>query len=198
MTHSTTTRKLIVEEWISLDGYVSDANGGLDFFAKDVRSSYVTARRTELLHSIDTILFGRRTWEQFFALWPDRPVDNDLLAEKMNRLNKVVFSSTLVKAPWGKWAEAQVQRGDICEAVRQLKAQTGGNLVVWGSIQLVQTLVKEQLVDEYHLHICPLLTGGGRRLFSDGLPTESLQLLKSDLAWNGTISLTYTTQKPSL
>lgn len=194
MTNADNTRKLIVEEWLSLDGHTADATGGLDFFAKEVRGSYATARRTELLHSIDTILFGRRTWELFSPLWPERPVENDLLAEKMNQLNKIVFSSTLTSAPWGKWKEAQVQAGDPREKVRHLKTQPGGHLIVWGSVHLAQSLMKAQLVDEYHLHICPVLTGGGKRLFTEGSTTASLELLRSDLAWNGTISLIYTPQ----
>jgi len=65
-------RKLIVEEWLSLDGYVSDKAGGLDFFAKHVRDAYTTAYRLDVLNSVDTILFGRKTYQQFSALWPAR------------------------------------------------------------------------------------------------------------------------------
>ena len=85
-------RKLIVEEWLSLDGCVSDKMSNLVFFIKHIRESYTTSSGIDFLNSIDTILLGRKTYDQFSALWPEHPIENDLLAEKMNTLNKIVFS----------------------------------------------------------------------------------------------------------
>lgn len=173
-------RKLIVEEWLSLDGHVSDKTGSLDFFSKHVRDSYTTSYRESLLDSIDTIIFGQKTYSQFSALWPGRSIDNDVLAEKMNTLNKIVFSKSLQQAPWGNWKEALIDSGDPVKKIKQLKSVPGKNLVVWGSITLAQALIESDEVDEFHLHICPVLTGGGRSLFANETKMTNLTLLESN------------------
>lgn len=184
-------RKLILEQWLSLDGNVSDKMGGLDFFAKHVRESYTLSHRMDFLNSIDTILFGRNTYTQFAALWPERPTENDLLAYKMNTLNKIVFSSSLEKAPWGQWREATVEAGDPIEKIRALKIMPGKDIVLWGSITLAQALIRQNLVDEYHLHICPVLTGGGRKLFANETGPSGLALLDVKQISNGVVLLKY-------
>lgn len=187
------SRKLIVEEWLSLDGYVSDKTGKLDFFAKHVRESYTTAYRSELLNSIDTILFGRKTYQQFSALWPERPIENDILAEKMNTLSKLVFSSSLEEAGWGKYTAATVVSDDPVKKITALKALPGKNMVVWGSITLAQAFMATNLVDEYHLHICPSLTGGGRKFFTGEIIPAGLTLSDSKQFNNGVVLLKYNT-----
>jgi dihydrofolate reductase len=83
----------------------------------------------------------------------------------LNALPKLVFSNTLHDAPWGTWAPARVVPGDAVVEVRRLKAQDGKDLVLWGSLSLAQALITADLIDEYHLQICPTLVGGGRLLF---------------------------------
>jgi dihydrofolate reductase len=172
-------RKLIVEEWISLDGYVADRNGSLDFFVKHVLASYV--HRQAFLQTVDTIVFGRKTYEQFAALWPDRPVEQNPLSAKINTDKKVVFSDSLNEAAWGRWEAAEIKNGDLTKQVHELKSMPGKDMVVWGSITLVQALMKGDLVDEYHLHICPVLTAGGRKLFSEDRLPSSLSLLNAEI-----------------
>jgi dihydrofolate reductase len=184
-------RKLIVEEWISLDGFISDSNGKLDFFASHVRQTYSAAERKQFLETIDCILFGRKTYEQFTALWPQRSTDNDQLAELINSEKKIVFSQTLKAAPWGTWPEAAVLRGDVIDHVKILKEGSGKNLVVWGSISLANTLMRARLIDEVHLHICPTLLGGGTRLFENGLDPAALNLAESKCYGPGIVLLKY-------
>lgn len=184
-------RKLIVEEWLSLDGYVSDKEGRLGFFAEHVRESYTTEYRLDLLNSLDAILFGRKTYQQFAALWPERPVEEDVLARKINTLNKLVFSGSLKNAPWGEWPEATVEPGDPVKKIEALRSQPGKNMVIWGSITLVQALMKENLVDEYHLHLCPALTGGGRRFFGGELNPVNFVLFDTKPFDNGIVLLKY-------
>lgn len=188
-------RKLIVEEWLSLDGHVSDKDGKLDFFAKHVRESYTTAYRAEVLSSVGTILFGRNTYQQFSALWPQRPVEDDLLAEKINTAQKIVFSGSLHEAPWGRWPAATVEAGDPIEKIKALKSQAGKHMVLWGSITLAQALMKAGLVDEYHLHLCPTITGGGRALFTNGLQPGTLALTDTKPFDNGVVLLKYAAQQ---
>lgn len=176
---------------MSLDGHVSDKTGGLDFFVKHVRGSYTTRERIAFLESADTIFLGRKTYDQFSQLWPRRPVENDLLAEKMNGLDKVVFSASLQQAPWGEWQQATLETKDPVAKLKVIKTLTGKNIILWGSITLAQTFMKEGLVDEYHLHICPVITGGGRKLFTDDMNLSPLSLLNTVVNFDGVVFLKY-------
>lgn len=181
----------MLEEWISLDGYVVDRKGQLDFFTSLVRPTYAEADQTVFLETIDTILLGRKTYEQFVTTWPDRPVDQDVLARKMNSSRKIVFSNTLTAAPWGKWPDATIASGDAVSHVRQLKSQPGANMVLWASISLAQDLMKEDLIDEYHLFLCPAITAGGRKLFTEEMDVARLQLLETRQYGSGVVWLNY-------
>lgn len=172
-------RKLIVEEWISLDGYVSDKENKLDFFVKYVRDSYMSAYRFEYLHSIDTILLGRKSYNLFAAVWPGRAIEEDPLAEIINTTKKIVFSGTLNKAPWGNWDEAEIESGNLIDKVIELKSMPGKDIILWASITIAQQLMKENLIDEYHIHLCPALTGGGRKFFTEEIQPSSLTLINA-------------------
>jgi dihydrofolate reductase len=160
-------RKLILQEWVSLDGYAVDRHGKLDFFPASDTDQYSDRDQLAFLESIDTILLGRRTYELFVDFWPTAKTDQEIIADRLNELPKVVFSNTLREAPWGTWAPATVIRGDAVSEVRRLKAQDGKHMVLWGSLSLAQDLMAADLIDEYHLQICPVLVGGGRALFPD-------------------------------
>ena len=184
-------RKIILSERISLDGYVSDKKGQLDFFAGLVRKTYAEADQVEFLGTIDTILLGRKTYEQFVEVWPGRPTDQEALADKMNKIKKIVFSNTLTEAPWGNWSGAEIVNGNAISKIKQLKSLPGKNIVVWASISLAQTLMKENLIDEYHFFLCPALTSGGRKLFIEEITPTDLKLIKARHYDTGTVSLNY-------
>ena len=186
-------RKLILEEWVSLDGHVADRNGGLDFFTSlsPERNTYSDADQLKFLDTVDTILLGRRTYELFVAYWPTVNSKQEVIAERLNATPKVVVSSTLKAAPWGQWAPAAVVQGDPASAITHLKAQPGKNIVLWGSISLAQSLLEAQLVDEIHLQLCPVITGGGRRLFAEGCAPRSWHLQETRRYPTGTVFLSY-------
>lgn len=186
-------RKLIVEEWISLDGYVTDKNGQLDFFTNltPEQNTYSDADQLEFLKTVDTILLGRKTYELFVDFWPDATTDKEAIADKLNETKKIVVSNTLTRAPWGKWADAEIISGDAIEGVKKLKGLPGKNTVVWGSVSLVQSLMKENLIDEYHLQVCPVLTGGGRSFFTEQINPGKLTLLEVRQYNTGTVFLNY-------
>ncbi len=184
-------RKIILSEWISLDGYVSDKKGQLDFFASLVRKTYAEADQVKFLETIDTILLGRKTYEQFVEIWPDRPADTEVLADRMNRGRKIVFSNTLKDAPWGKWPVAEIASGNAISYIQQLKSIPGKNIVLWASISLAQTLMKENLIDEYRLFLCPILTSGGRKLFTEEINPTTLRLLEVRHYDTGIVCLNY-------
>ena len=170
-------RKLILEEWLSLDGYAADKNGKLDFFPSTEANKYSDQDQLKLLDSVDTILLGRKTYELFADFWPTATTDTEIIADRLNEIPKLVFSNSLKKAPWGKWPDAQVVPGEATEALKKLKRQEGKNMVLWGSISLAQALMKENLIDEYHLQICPTVVGGGRPLFPDLEGYKNLKLV---------------------
>src|SRR5918995_2794414 len=105
-------RRLILEEWLSLDGYAEDKNGKLDFFPDSSSDKFSDADQLKFLDSVDTILLGRKTYELFVDYWPTATTDQEIIADRLNALPKVVFSSTLSEAPWGRWRPARVVRGD--------------------------------------------------------------------------------------
>jgi dihydrofolate reductase len=184
-------RKLIVQEWISLDGYATDRNDGLDFFAPAVRQIIGDDYHKTFLEEIDCILLGRKTYEQFATLWPGRPIEGNLLAKKINTEQKIVFSTSIKKAPWGKWEAARVEADDPVPMIKKLKSSPGKDIVVFGSISLAQLLMNNHLVDEYHTLICPILTGGGKRLFVEGQGPIALTVKACKQHHNGIVSLNY-------
>ena len=158
-------RKLILEEWLSVDGFAVDRDGKLDFFPASETDKFSDGDQLKFLDSVDTILLGRRTYELFVSFWPTATIDKEVIADRLNTLPKLVFSRTLSEAPWGKWHPAQVVSGDAVAEIKRLKAQDGKHMVLWGSLSLAQELIAADLIDEYHLQISPTIVGGGRRLF---------------------------------
>ncbi|MBX2924370.1 MAG: dihydrofolate reductase [Chitinophagaceae bacterium] len=186
-------RKLIVEEWVSLDGYVTDREGKLDFFTQlsPEQNTYSDQEQLRFLQTLDTILLGRRTYELFVDFWPTATTDQEAIADQLNETKKIVFSNTLSRAPWGKWPDAAIISGEAVQAVQHLKSLPGKNMVLWGSISLAQALMKENLIDEYRIQLCPVLTAGGRRLFTSEMQPENLKLVETRQYDTGTVFLNY-------
>lgn len=186
-------RKLILEEWMSLDCYVTDKNGGLDFFTNltPEQNKYSDNDQLKFLETVDTILLGRKTYELFVDFWPNATTDKEVIADRLNEIDKVVFSNTLKKAPWGKWKDAEIINGEVISAIRELKSRPGKNIVLWGSISLAQALMKVNLVDEYHIQLCPVLNNGGRSLFTQQMNVEQLKLIETRNYDTGTVFLNY-------
>lgn len=186
-------RKLILEEWMSLDGYVTDKKDSLDFFTKlsPEENTYSDNEQLKFMDSIDTILLGRKTYELFVEFWPNATSKEEAIADKLNETNKLVFSNTLSEAPWGKWNNAKVIGGDAVDAIKGLKQQKGKDIVLWGSISFSQALMKANLIDEYHIQLCPYINGGGRKLFTDDFDLFSLKLKELRRYDTGTVFLNY-------
>ena len=170
--------QLVVSEFITLDGVVEDpggsektANGGWAFrFARGAEGDKF--KLDEVLAG-DALLLGRVTYEGFAAAWPSYK-DDVGFADKMNGMPKYVVSTTL---DHGEWNNSTVIRGNVVAAVEDLKQRYSGDILVAGSVQLAQTLLQNDLVDELRLMVFPIILGGGKRLFADTTATTSLRLV---------------------
>jgi len=191
-------RKVIANEWMTLDGVVQspsyadeDGSGGFRHggwhsrYFDDLSMNWVI----ENVRGAGGYLLGRGTYQIFAAHWPHAPQEQQMLAEPLNQLPKYVASTTL-NEPLG-WQNSTLLRGDIGAAVRALKAEEGKDLHVIGSPGLVQTLLALGLVDELRLMIDPLMAGGGKRLFPDDGAFRALRLADSQVTSTGAIITTY-------
>jgi dihydrofolate reductase len=161
-------RKVMVSEFVSLDGVIEDPGGGESFEHGGWTRSYwgddIARFKLEELLASDALLLGRKTYQGFAAAWPSMR-DEEGFADRMNSLPKYVVSNTLKELGWNN---SKLITGDIAEGVAQLKGQTGGNILLSGSATLAQTLAEAGLVDEYRLLVYPVVLGSGKRLFAPG------------------------------
>jgi len=155
-------RKLIVSNFISIDGYFEGVNRDLSGFKLDagIYGSMVT-----LFDRTDTILIGKTTYEFFAAYWPGKSKLDDPAADFMNQSDKLVFSSSLTEAPWGKWKPATVINKNIEGEVRRLKDQPGKDMIIFGSGDIVSALSKADLIDEYRFIVNPVILGSGKQQY---------------------------------
>ena len=146
----------------------------------------------DFVSGIDTILLGADTYRMFIGYWPEQTVETELIADALNSTPKVVFSGTLESAPWGRWDDARIVRGSASAEVRRLRQQEAGDMVVWGSLSVVRSLMEDGLVDEIHLWMCPVVLGSGKRLFPEGIDKTPLELLEAKYR-DGVASLRFRT-----
>lgn len=166
-------RELIVAEFMTLDGVIQ-APGGED---EDTDGGFVHGGWThpywhddigahffEAMGETDTLLLGRKTWQIHGSAF--EPMVDDPFGDTLNNLRKYVVSTTLDSAE--AWRNSTLIRDNVVETIRRLKQEQGKNIFVDGSSVLVQTLAQHDLVDEYRLHVYPLVLGSGKRIFPDG------------------------------
>ncbi len=191
-------RKLIVSTFLTLDGVMQapgapneDVDGGfkyggwqVPFFEDDGAEVGAT------FHTADALLLGRKTYDIFAAYWPN--AKDVPFADSMNNITKYVASRTQDKLDW---KNSILLEGDVAEAVAKLKQQEGKDIIVVGSGELAQTLMQNNLIDEYSLLIHPLILGNGKRLFREVSPKQDLELIKSKTTKNGVLVATYRVKK---
>ena len=137
--------------------------------------------------SAGALLFGRRTYENFYAVWPKQT--NSPYTEFLNTIPKYIASTTL-KEPL-PWSNSTLLKGDAAQAVSQLKQQPGKDLLIMGSGELIQSLMRANLIDDYVLLIHPLVLESGRRLFPDGGAAATLRLVATSTTDKGVVIATY-------
>ena len=180
-------RKLFVSNLISVDGYIAGPKGELDWHNVDAEFNVYAH---SMLDSIDTILFGRVTYEMMAAFWPSAQAlhDDPETAMRMNSISKVVCSRTLKNA---SWSNSRLVSRDIETEVRALKQQTGKGIVILGSGQIVSQLTDARLIDEYRFFVNPVILGGGIPEFGNLTGRVKLKLLSERQFKNGNVLLTY-------
>ncbi len=182
-------RKVILDTIISLDGYYTSLNNEIDWFGF---SKDEIEWSKEILRRVDTMLYGRVTYQEFSEFWPKAsPTPEGFDAEiigKLNDLKKVVFSSSIKDVPWGP---AVLIRENPVEAVSRFKKEKGKDMVIVGSGTLVSSLVAKEMIDEYRIRIRPIILGSGKTLFNDKNKRHKLKLISTSKFSNGVVALHY-------
>jgi dihydrofolate reductase len=187
--------KIVITEFVSLDGVVEDPGGFGDFkhagWGKAAAALFFTwslgrgeeAEQFKLDETLGTeaLLLGRVTYEEFAAVWPAR---DDELADQFNRLPKYVVSSTLEDPEWNN---STVLDGDVVKEVSRLRQEHDGDIVVYGSVRLARALIEHHLVDELRLMVYPVLLGTGERLFGELSDKKPLRLVDTGTVGDGVV-----------
>jgi len=182
--------RIVVTEFISLDGVIEDPGGSEDFkyggwsFEFD-RGEEGDQFKVDETNTADAMLLGRKTYEGFAEAWPSREGE---FAEKFNSMPKYVVSSTLEDP---EWANSTVIGTDLSAEIARLKEELDGDIVVHGSAQLAQGLLEQGLVDELRLMVFPVVLGAGKRLFGETSDKRTLRLSDSKVVGDGVAILTY-------
>lgn len=186
-------RKLVVSEWLSLDG-VYDADSMPQWYApydSEERQDWIK----EGILAADAFLLGRVTYEMLMSYWlkvTDRNNKEIEVADRLNGAPKYVVSSKLKAA---KWQNSTIIAADLAREVSKLKDQPGHDILVLGSGTLVQSLIEADLIDEYRFLVHPILAGSGKRPFKDGMAPARLKLIESKELSLGVAALSYRSAK---
>jgi dihydrofolate reductase len=184
-------RKIIVSEMVTLDGFFAGPKGEIDWHVVDEEFNQYAI---ELLNTVDTILFGRVTYQLFESYWPAAAMNpstskSDLaIAHKINNITKIVFSKTMDKVEWNN---ARLAKEVIQEEIAKMKRQPGKDMVIFGSGSIVSTFTQLGLIDEYRIIVNPVVLGNGKQLFKDIKDRINLKFLEPKTFSSGNVLLVY-------
>jgi Dihydrofolate reductase len=172
---------------VTLDGFFEGPNKEIDWHNVDEEFNEYAI---DLLNSVDILLFGRVTYELMASYWPtpSATTNDPIVAEKMNSLPKIVFSTTLHKADWNN---TRLVKERIAEEILKLKLQPGKDMVIFGSGSIVSTFTQLGLIDEYRIIVNPVVLGNGNPLFKGIHDKLNLKLLRTKTFSSGNVLLCY-------
>lgn len=185
--------KLIATEWISLDGYVSGPNDDVSYVGTYFNNE-MQNYETEIVRNAEALLLGRVTYDSFSGSWPNVPNNPNvseqekLYAQMLNSMPKIAVSAKLAKAEWQNTTLINDLKPDT---INRIKSDYSGNILIYGSANVIQQLTAIRLIDEYQLLIHPILLGGGKRLFLDQKSSSSLELIESKQFKSGVLFTRY-------
>lgn len=185
--------KLVVTSFVTVDGIVEapgfdEHRSGRNAWALRVQKDEDQVYNKGQAMSAEALLLGRRTWQIWAAFWPTAGAADTELADRMNQIPKYVVSNTLKRADW---SNSTIIAGDVAAQVRSLKSKPGGDLMVFGSPDLVDELLRHDLVDEYRILLYPVILGSGKHLFRDRIDTHHLRLVDTRTFSSGVVLLIY-------
>ena len=178
---------VIAQQWVSVDGLVAGPSGEVDIFEAVADFSASESHNLALLETVDEILLGRRTYEEFVDYWPT--AGDEPMAEAINRIPKAVCSTSLTDAPWGEYPATRLVTDGVAHAEERRSAS--GNTIVWGSIELMGSLLAAGALDQIELFVAPVVVGSGVRLFGPDAPITRLRLTESDRWPGGVLRVRY-------
>jgi dihydrofolate reductase len=186
-------RKIVLTEWVTLDGYTSGPNNDMGFVGESF-SDEMGTYEDDIINTADTLILGRVTYESFAGSWPNVPDKPDVsegekaYARKLNSMKKIVFSKTLNKVEWNN---STLFHEINAEDIKRWKGEAGKDMLVYGSASIVQQLTNLGLIDEYQLLVHPIVLGSGKPLLKDIADTHRLKLLSAKPFGSGVVLLTY-------
>ncbi len=187
-------RKLFLWFMVSLDGFSEGPNGALDWVLPHATSDEGYDSLFNMISTVDTVLLGRKNYQGFYYYWrplADQPSSSKRDADYsrwMNRVQKIVFSTTLESVDW---ENTTLHHSIEAEEILKLKQKPGGDIVILTSTSIAQALTRMGLVDEFRINIVPVLLGGGRPLFGDLKDRVNLKLVQAKVYASGVIGCIY-------
>jgi dihydrofolate reductase len=184
--------RLIVQQFVSADGFATDADGDFTLFDQSRGSSAeIDLETLRLLRTVDAVVLGATTYRMFADYWPTPRAEQEVLAPRINELTKIVVSRRLSEAPWGAFEPASIISDQATGAIERLKADLAGDLIVWGSLTLTEALFEADLVDVVRLVLLPVVVGSGRGVFPPTFAGARLRLERSGTFDDGLVALEY-------
>jgi dihydrofolate reductase len=190
-------RKIITTTFVTLDGVMQapggpeeDTSNGFKYGGWQLAhpsDAWMNSKLSEIMNSPFELLLGKITYDIFSAYWPKATTDLEV-ANPFNKTKKYVVSHTSFEPSWNN---STCITGDVVTQLKKLKEENGPDLWVWGSGNLIQTLLKNNLIDRMHLWIYPITIGNGKRLFAEGTQADNFRLIDSKTSQTGVIIATY-------
>ena len=185
--------QLVVQQFVTADGFAANTNN--EFNAYEMLEGGTTEfDRSQLawLDTVDAMVLGAATYRMFVEYWPTPASDREVIAPALNGLRRFVFSRSLQNAPWGDLPAATIESGDAVEAIRRIKREVEGTIVLWGSLTLSEAFFAAGEVDAVRLVVMPIAIGAGRGVFPAGQDPTLLSLRSAKTYDAGLVELDYT------
>lgn len=183
---------LVVQEFVTADGFAADVNN--EFTAYELLeggTAEFDQSQLAWLGTVEAMVLGASTYRMFVEFWPTPASDGEIIAPALNGLRRFVFSRQLENAPWGDLPAATIESGDAVEAIRRIKSEIEGTIVLWGSLTLCEAFLRAGEVDVVRFVVMPIAIGAGRGVFPAGQDPALLTLLSAKTYDAGLIELEY-------